>query len=94
MHDKKGYFIDFFAPWCPPCMKLLPEWRKAGRQIGDRMAKFGTVDCTAHRSLCQDVSLINPFLYKIALLMAHLIQTYIFHIYFSSHVHTVNHYQH
>jgi DnaJ family protein C protein 10 len=21
-------FIDFFAPWCPPCMNLLPEFRK------------------------------------------------------------------
>ena len=61
MHDSKNYFIDFFAPWCPPCMKLLPEWRKAGRQIGDTIAKFGTVDCTAHRKLCQDVSYVSCF---------------------------------
>ncbi|XP_065051980.1 dnaJ homolog subfamily C member 10-like [Rhopilema esculentum] len=57
MDDKGRYFIDFFAPWCPPCMKLLPEWRKAGRQIGDRTAKFGTVDCTAHRTLCQNLNI-------------------------------------
>lgn len=57
MHDDNRYFIDFFAPWCPPCMKLLPEWRKAGRQFGNRIAKFGTVDCTAHRSLCQEYNI-------------------------------------
>jgi len=57
MHDNRRYFIDFFAPWCPPCMKLLPEWRKAGKQIGDRVAKFGTVDCTTHRQLCQDYNI-------------------------------------
>jgi len=49
---KDNWFIDFFAPWCPPCMKLLPEWRKAGKQIGDSIAKFGTVDCTIHKDLC------------------------------------------
>ncbi|XP_057305172.1 dnaJ homolog subfamily C member 10-like [Hydractinia symbiolongicarpus] len=48
-----NWFIDFFAPWCPPCMKLLPEWRKAGKQIGGTMAQFGTVDCTIHKGLCQ-----------------------------------------
>ena len=25
------WFVDFFAPWCPPCMQLLPEFRKAAR---------------------------------------------------------------
>eukprot|EP00794_Sanderia_malayensis_P017549 gene17549-19299_t len=53
----KNFFIDFFAPWCPPCMKLLPEWRKAGKQMGDRTANFGTVDCTTHRYLCQQYSI-------------------------------------
>lgn len=53
LSDLKGHwFIDFFAPWCPPCMKLLPEWRKAGKQIGGTVAKFGTVDCTVHKNLC------------------------------------------
>ncbi|KAA0202878.1 hypothetical protein HAZT_HAZT007238, partial [Hyalella azteca] len=23
------WFIDFYAPWCPPCMRLLPQFRKA-----------------------------------------------------------------
>jgi len=51
--NSNNWFIDFYAPWCPPCMKLLPEWRKAGKQIGGKTAEFGTVDCTIHTSLCQ-----------------------------------------
>lgn len=27
------WFVDFYAPWCPPCMKLLPEFRKASRLV-------------------------------------------------------------
>lgn len=54
---ENNWFIDFFTPWCPPCLKLLPEWRKAGKQIGDQIAYFGTVDCTMHRSLCQSYNI-------------------------------------
>ncbi|KAK3753323.1 hypothetical protein QZH41_015263 [Actinostola sp. cb2023] len=49
----RPFFVDFFAPWCPPCMKLLPEYRKASRSfIGKRNIGFGTVDCTVHVNLC------------------------------------------
>lgn len=44
-------FVDFFAPWCPPCMKLLPEFRKAAKVLGESVS-FGTVDCTVHQQLC------------------------------------------
>ena len=47
-----GVFIDFFAPWCPPCMSLLPEFRKASTFIGGQIT-FGTVDCTIHGRVCQ-----------------------------------------
>ena len=30
----KQAFVDFFAPWCPPCMRLLPEFRRASTIIG------------------------------------------------------------
>ncbi|XP_052812519.1 dnaJ homolog subfamily C member 10-like [Mya arenaria] len=50
--SSQTWFIDFFAPWCPPCMRLLPEFRKAARNIGE-MVNFGTVDCTIHGDLCR-----------------------------------------
>ncbi|XP_054721124.1 dnaJ homolog subfamily C member 10-like [Uloborus diversus] len=53
------WFIDFFAPWCPPCMQLLPEWRKASYSSG-HFVKFGTVDCTTHEVLCRQYK-INSF---------------------------------
>lgn len=46
-------FVDFFAPWCPPCMQLLPEFRKAARTQDRNLIKFATVDCTIHGDLCK-----------------------------------------
>ncbi|GIY48685.1 dnaJ homolog subfamily C member 10 [Caerostris extrusa] len=45
------WFIDFFAPWCSPCMKFLPHWRKASQNFG-RLVNFATVDCSIHVDLC------------------------------------------
>ena len=28
VEDGQAVFVDFFAPWCPPCLNLLPEYRK------------------------------------------------------------------
>eukprot|EP00095_Tigriopus_kingsejongensis_P011857 maker-scaffold180_size281610-snap-gene-0.26 protein:Tk11857 transcript:maker-scaffold180_size281610-snap-gene-0.26-mRNA-1 annotation:"-like protein subfamily c member 10" len=49
--ESAGVFIDFFAPWCPPCLNLLPEFRKASLHIGGSIM-FGTVDCTVHTDVC------------------------------------------
>ncbi|XP_035828946.1 dnaJ homolog subfamily C member 10 [Aplysia californica] len=45
------WFVDFFAPWCPPCMRLLPEFKKASK-FSEEDVNFGTVDCTVHAGLC------------------------------------------
>lgn len=45
-------FVDFYAPWCPPCLRLLPQLRKASLSFSPGEVSFATVDCTVHRSLC------------------------------------------
>lgn len=45
------WLVDFFAPWCPPCMRALPELRKTSRLLHN--VRFATVDCVAHTSVCQ-----------------------------------------
>ncbi|KAK7864477.1 hypothetical protein R5R35_003101 [Gryllus longicercus] len=50
------WLIDFYAPWCPPCMRLLPEFRKASHHFASQV-KFGSVDCTVHASLCRQYNI-------------------------------------
>uniref|UniRef100_A0A8C4QAF5 DnaJ homolog subfamily C member 10 n=1 Tax=Eptatretus burgeri TaxID=7764 RepID=A0A8C4QAF5_EPTBU len=50
-HEKEPWLVDFFAPWCPPCRALLPELRKASKQLTGQL-RFGTVDCTIHMDIC------------------------------------------
>lgn len=48
------WLVDFFAPWCPPCQKLLPEVRKASRALAnDPHVRVATVDCTVQMQVCQ-----------------------------------------
>ncbi|XP_068227314.1 dnaJ homolog subfamily C member 10-like [Palaemon carinicauda] len=51
LQDGSTWFVDFYAPWCPPCMKLLPEFRKASRLVATSV-NFGSIDCTMHHELC------------------------------------------
>ncbi|XP_067137389.1 dnaJ homolog subfamily C member 10-like [Centruroides vittatus] len=73
------WLIDFFAPWCPPCMHLLPEVRKASRIMGHKI-RFGTIDCTIHSELCSKYNIRN---YPTTILYN---DTYP-HIYYGNHVH-------
>lgn len=46
------WLIDWYAPWCPPCRKLMPEVRKASQEFDPEKIQFGTIDCSLHRNLC------------------------------------------
>ncbi|KAJ8970385.1 hypothetical protein NQ314_001253, partial [Rhamnusium bicolor] len=52
VNEETPWFVDWYAPWCPPCRKLLPELRKASQEFEPEKIQFGTIDCTLHRTLC------------------------------------------
>ena len=49
IYDK--WFIKFYAPWCPHCQRLAPEWDIVAEQL-DGIVKVGGVDCTQEIELC------------------------------------------
>ncbi|CAJ0963827.1 unnamed protein product, partial [Mesorhabditis belari] len=60
MHDdavESGdlWLVDYFAPWCPPCMRLMSELRQVHSQLDEDSQKLniGTIDCTRHLAVCQ-----------------------------------------
>merc|ERR1712013_125362 len=48
-------FVFFFAPWCGPCMRLLPEFRRASTLTGEQRVIFGTIDCSIHPRFCSQL---------------------------------------
>lgn len=47
--------VMFYAPWCPHCKKMKPEFSKAAKEINTDNTidgALGAVDCTTARELC------------------------------------------
>jgi len=51
LESELPFLVEFFAPWCGHCQKLVPEWEKAATNLKD-IVPVGKVDCTVHQSLC------------------------------------------
>jgi thiol-disulfide isomerase/thioredoxin len=52
--------VNFYAPWCPFCQQLNPEWERAAAQLDDHpeyseRVKMASVDCTDDKAtwLCR-----------------------------------------
>jgi thiol-disulfide isomerase/thioredoxin len=42
--DGKFVLIDFWATWCPPCRRSIPELNSLQKEFGDRLAVIGVSD--------------------------------------------------
>ncbi|XP_012286037.1 dnaJ homolog subfamily C member 10 [Orussus abietinus] len=51
------WFLDWYAPWCPPCVQFLPEVRKASLHFDTPVVHFGIIDCTVHASICRQYNI-------------------------------------
>lgn len=50
--NKNAWFIEFYAPWCGHCKKLIPTWEEAATKLKG-IVNVAKVDATAHRELGQ-----------------------------------------
>lgn len=42
--------VKFYAPWCPPCKVLKPEFEAAAKNLKGRV-KFGEIDCDQYKDM-------------------------------------------
>lgn len=52
----KPVLVDFFAPWCAPCMKMLPTIKKLKATMADQVTVL-TIDYDQNRQLAQQLGI-------------------------------------
>lgn len=53
--DKRVWFVDYYADWCPHCQVFAPVWeRLAGERQDDSRLRFGAVDCAVYTDFCHE----------------------------------------
>lgn len=48
------WFIKFYAPWCPHCQKMAPNWAEMAKEMKG-ILNVGEVNCDVESHLCKDV---------------------------------------
>ncbi|ETN75942.1 protein disulfide-isomerase domain protein [Necator americanus] len=59
INSKELWIIDYFAPWCPPCLRLIGEYRRLHSMINraDEVLskiKIGLIDCQKYNQICRN----------------------------------------
>ena len=52
-------FVNFWATWCPPCRKEMPEFIKLQQELGDRGLQFIGIAIEEKASVEKYVDLVN-----------------------------------
>uniref|UniRef100_A0A0N4ZFY1 DnaJ homolog subfamily C member 10 n=1 Tax=Parastrongyloides trichosuri TaxID=131310 RepID=A0A0N4ZFY1_PARTI len=48
------WMIDYFAPWCGPCVRYIPVLRNLPNEIGGKSIKVGIINCDTHKDICSN----------------------------------------
>ena len=53
VNGDKMWLVEFYAPWCGHCQKLVPHYKAAAKELDNSDVAVGAVDCDTHKSLAQ-----------------------------------------
>ncbi|KRY34581.1 DnaJ -like protein subfamily C member 10, partial [Trichinella spiralis] len=53
---KEKWIVDFFSPFCSPCMLFIPQFKLAAKKLKGKV-NFATINCAAHSALCQQYNI-------------------------------------
>ncbi|CEF68202.1 Dnajc10 protein [Strongyloides ratti] len=50
--EENIWIIDYFAPWCGPCIRYIPVLRNLPNKIEGKVIQVGIIDCDVHKEIC------------------------------------------
>ncbi|KAH7726903.1 DnaJ-like protein subfamily C member 10 [Aphelenchoides avenae] len=48
------WLIDYFTPWCPPCLRLIPELRDMPNEVNGVRLRVGVINCDVYKHICNN----------------------------------------
>ena len=60
LKENEVVFVDFFAPWCIWCQRLLPTWEKLAEHVQEQRmpVHIVSVDCVQEADLCREQKIL------------------------------------
>lgn len=60
---REPWFIKFYAPWCPHCQVLAPNWQQMAKEM-QGILNIGEVNCDVESRLCRNARVVSyPTMY-------------------------------